>query len=334
MMREAMFWNVEKDGYVRCTLCPHLCRIAPGARGVCHVRENREGMLYSLNYGRIVASNIDPIEKKPLYHYLPGSQSFSVATAGCNMHCGHCQNASISQVEDMIPGEDIEPQQIVTAAQRSGCRTIAYTYTEPTIYFETMLETALLAREAGLDNIMISNGYMEAAPFEELAPLVQAANIDLKAFDDKVYRKLCGARLQPVLESLKRFYTAGIWLEVTTLVIPGYNDDAAQLKDIAGFIAAELGPEVPWHVSAFYPTYRLLDVPPTPVESIRRACEAGVEAGLHYVYGGNVAGVFEDTRCPECGQVVVKRRGYRVLHMELEAGACSTCGTKVAGVWE
>ena len=224
-MREAMFWSAETDGYVRCTLCPHHCRIAPGARGVCHVRENRDGVLYSLNYGRIVASNIDPIEKKPLYHYLPGSQSFSVAGAGCNMHCSHCQNASISQVDEDVPGEEVTSQKIVAAAQRSGCRSLAYTYTEPTIYYETMLETATLARNAGLDNIMISNGYMEAVPFEQLAPLLQGANIDLKAFDDKVYRNICGARLQPVLDSLKRMYAAGIWLEVTTLIIPGYNDD-------------------------------------------------------------------------------------------------------------
>jgi pyruvate formate lyase activating enzyme len=332
-MREAMFWSVETDGYVHCTLCPHQCRIAPGARGVCHVRENRDGVLYSLNYGRIVASNIDPIEKKPLYHYLPGSQSFSMAGAGCNMHCSHCQNASISQVDEDVPGEEVTPQQVVAAAQRSGCRTVAYTYTEPTIYYETMFETATLAQEAGLENIMISNGYMEAAPFEKLAPLLRAANIDLKAFDDKVYRKVCGARLQPVLDSLQRFYAAGIWLEVTTLIIPGYNDDPEQLQELAGFIVRELGPEVPWHVSAFYPTYRLLDVPPTPVESIRRACKIGVEAGLHYVYGGNVAGVYENTLCPECRHVAVERRGYRIIKMELDAGKCSACGAKVAGVW-
>ncbi|MCA1796280.1 MAG: AmmeMemoRadiSam system radical SAM enzyme [Geobacteraceae bacterium] len=333
-MREAMFWSAEKDRYVRCTLCPHLCRIAPGARGVCHVRENHDGVLYSLNYGRIVASNVDPIEKKPLYHYVPGSQSFSVAAAGCNMHCRHCQNASISQVEDEIPGEDIEPRRIVAAAQRSGCRTIAYTYTEPTIYYETMLETATLARDVGLENIMISNGYIEAEPFARLAPLLHAANVDLKAFNDKVYRQLCGARLQPILESLQRIYAAGVWLEVTTLVIPGYNDDHTQLKAIAGFIAAELGPEVPWHVSAFYPTYRLLDVPPTPEDTIRRACEIGTQAGLQHVYGGNVAGVFEHTLCPACGNVVVKRSGYRIVQMGLKAGKCGSCGADVAGVWE
>ena len=333
-MREAMFWSAENGGYVRCTLCPHLCRIAPGARGVCHVRENRDGVLYSLNYGRIVASSIDPIEKKPLYHYLPGSQSFSVAGAGCNMHCSHCQNASISQVDKDVPGEEATSQRIVAAAQRSGCRSLAYTYTEPTIYYETMLETAALAREAELDNIMISNGYMEAAPFEQLAPLLQGANIDLKAFDDKVYRNICGAHLQPVLDSLKRFYAAGIWLEVTTLIIPGYNDNKAQLQELTEFIVRELGPEVPWHVSAFYPTYRLLDVPPTPVGSIRLACEIGVEAGLHFVYGGNVAGVFENTLCPECRNVAVERRGYRIMQLELEAGKCSSCGATVAGVWE
>lgn len=333
-MQEAMFWKSEGEGYVHCELCPHQCRIAPGKRGVCHVRENRDGMLYSLNYARIVASNIDPIEKKPLYHYVPGSQSFSVATAGCNMHCRHCQNASISQVDEDIPGEDIDLSRVVGAAQRSGCRTIAYTYTEPTIYYETMLEMATMARNVGLENIMISNGYIETEPFTRLAPLLQAANIDLKAFDDKIYRHLCGARLQPVLESLKRFYAAGIWLEITTLVIPGYNDDSSQLKDIAGFIAAELGPEVPWHVSAFYPTYRLLDVPPTPEQTIRQACEIGTGAGLQYVYGGNVAGVFEDTLCPECGQVVIKRQGYRIVKTAMDEGQCHSCGADIAGIWK
>jgi pyruvate formate lyase activating enzyme len=333
-MREAMFWKGGGEGYVLCELCPHRCRIATGARGVCHVRENRDGVLYSLNYGRIVASNIDPIEKKPLYHYLPGSQSFSVAAAGCNMQCRHCQNASISQVDDAVPGEEVMPQQIVAAAQRSGCRSLAYTYTEPTVYFETMLETATLAQEIGLDNIMISNGYIEAAPFEQLAPLLRGANIDLKSFDDNVYRKLCGARLQPILDSLRRIYAAGVWLEVTTLIIPGYNDDTAQLRELTGFIVNELGPDVPWHVSAFYPTYLLRDVPPTPVESIRSACDIGFEAGLHYVYGGNVAGVYEHTECPKCQRVVVERRGYRIMQMKMDAGRCSACGATVAGVWE
>lgn len=225
-------------------------------------------------------------------------------------------------------------QQIVTAAQRSGCRTLAYTYTEPTIYFETMLEMATLARDAGLDNIIISNGYMEAAPFEELAPLLQAANIDLKTFDDRTYRRLCGARLQPVLDSLKRFYAAGVWLEVTTLIIPGYNDDPAQLRELTGFIVSELGPDVPWHVSAFYPTYRLLNVPPTSVESIRQACQIGEEAGLNYVYGGNVAGVYEDTVCPACTHRVVERSGYRIERMNMDEGTCRDCGAEIAGVWE
>jgi pyruvate formate lyase activating enzyme len=197
-----------------------------------------------------------------------------------------------------------------------------------------MLDTATLVRESGLDNIMISNGYMETAPFEQLAPLIQAANIDLKAFDDKVYRHLCGARLQPILDSLKRFYAAGIWLEVTTLIIPGYNDDPVQLHELTEFIANELGPEVPWHVSAFYPTYRLLDAPPTPVETIRRACDIGAEAGLHYVYGGNVAGVYENTLCPNCHNLLVERRGYRIVQMQIDAGVCQACGAKVAGIWE
>ncbi|MDY0213193.1 MAG: AmmeMemoRadiSam system radical SAM enzyme [Desulfuromonadaceae bacterium] len=335
-MHEAMYWIRQEDGSVRCELCPHRCKITGGKRGICKVRENRDGMLYSLNYHRIIASNIDPIEKKPLYHYRPGSRSFSVAAAGCNMHCGHCQNASISQVEGSVPGENITPAQIVAAAQQNQCRTIAYTYTEPTIYYETMLETAQLARQVGLENIVVSNGYIEEAPLAELVPLVQGANIDLKAFDDSIYRQLCGARLAPVLKSLERYKQAGIWLEVTTLVIPGYNDDDAQLEKIAGFIATELGPDVPWHVSAFYPTYLLTDVPPTPVESIRRACNIGTQAGLHYVYAGNVSNEDENTRCPQCKTVVVRRHAYRVnesVEKAMDEGKCLTCGARIAGVW-
>ena len=332
-MHEAMFWTKEEDGSVRCELCPHQCRIKDGKRGGCHVRENRSGILYSLNYRRIVASNIDPIEKKPLFHYCPGSRSFSIAAAGCNMHCKHCQNASISQVDINIPGEDVAPERIVAAAQQNGCRTIAYTYTEPTIYYETMLETARLAQQAGLGNIMVSNGYIEKNPFLELSPLIQGANIDLKTFDDEIYRRLCGARLTPVLKSLERFKAAGIWLEVTTLIIPGYNDDTAQLNAIAGFIVDELGADVPWHVSAFYPTYRLKDVPPTPVATIKHACEIGNAAGLNYVYAGNVVGENEDTLCPNCGAVVIKRRGYKVLALNMEQGMCESCGTHLSGVW-
>ncbi len=332
-MHEAMYWIRQEDGNVRCELCPHRCKITEGKRGICQVRENRDGTLYSLNYQRIIASNVDPIEKKPLFHYRPGSSSFSVAAAGCNMHCGHCQNASISQVKGSVPGEHITPAQIVAAAQQSRCSTIAYTYTEPTIYYETMLETAQLARQAGLENIVVSNGYIEEAPFAELAPLIQGANIDLKAFDDSIYRQLCGARLAPVLRSLERFKRAGIWLEVTTLVIPGYNDDDAQLEKVAGFIASELGPDVPWHVSAFYPTYLLKDVSPTPVESIRRACEIGTQVGLHYVYAGNVPGKDENTVCPQCKAVVVRRHAYRVVESYMDAGKCLACGALIAGAW-
>ncbi|MDD2558318.1 MAG: AmmeMemoRadiSam system radical SAM enzyme [Desulfuromonadaceae bacterium] len=332
-MHEAMYWIRQEDGSVRCALCPHRCKIAEGKRGICNVRENRGGTLYSLNYHCIVASNIDPIEKKPLFHYRPGSSSFSVAAAGCNMRCGHCQNSSISQVDGSVPGENITPAQIVVAAQQSRCRTIAYTYTEPTIYYETMLETAHLAREVGLENIVISNGYIEEAPLNELVPLVQGANIDLKTFDDSIYRQLCGARLAPVLKSLERLKQAGVWLEVTTLIIPGYNDDDAQLEKIAGFIATELGPDVPWHVSAFYPTYLLTSVPPTPVETIKRACQIGTQAGLHYVYSGNVSNEDENTRCPQCEAVVVRRHAYRVVESLMDAGKCQACGALIAGVW-
>jgi pyruvate formate lyase activating enzyme len=335
-MREAMFWEKAGDGKVRCGLCRFSCLIAPGQRGRCGVRENRDGTLYTLVYGKIVAEHVDPIEKKPLFHFHPGSRSYSIATVGCNFRCLHCQNAEISQwphEQAGIPGSVRLPQMIAEAARDSGCLSLAYTYTEPTIYFEYAFDTAVLARKYGLKNVFVTNGYTTPAALEAIAPHLDAANVDLKAFSEKFYREVTGASLAGVLDCLRDYRRLGIWLEVTTLVIPGWNDDPDELRQLAGFIATELGREVPWHVSAFHPTYRMLDRPPTPAATLRRAAAIGREAGLHHVYVGNlpVAGG-EDTCCPHCGVTVIRRRGFQLLGQAIENGHCRSCGGAIAGV--
>lgn len=336
-MHEARFWEQAPDGKVRCALCRFRCLIAAGQRGVCGVRENRNGTLYTLVYGRSVAENADPIEKKPLFHFYPGSLSYSVATVGCNFRCLHCQNASISQWSQdrgAVAGRELPPAEIVRRAMETGCRTIAYTYTEPTVFFEYAYDTAVLAREAGLDSVFVSNGYTTPEALQAIAPYLGAANVDLKGFSEKFYREVAGATLQGVLDTLREYKRLGIWLEVTTLLIPGHNDGEADLKGIARFIAGELGPEVPWHVTAFYPTYRMLDRPPTPVATLRRARRIGLDAGLRYVYEGNVPGEGgENTFCPACGKVVIERYGFRLGAVNVKDGACGFCGAALDGVW-
>jgi len=336
-MREAMFWEKAEGGKVRCALCRFRCLIAEGARGVCGVRENRGGVLYTLVYGRSIAENIDPIEKKPLFHYLPGSTSFSVATAGCNFRCLHCQNYEISQLPHNlpeIPGRDLPPAEIVRRALAAGCRSISYTYTEPTIFYEYAYDTALLARAAGIGNVFVSNGYITPEALAQIAPVLDAANIDLKGFSEKFYREVAGATLAGVLDSLREYKRLGIWTEVTTLVIPGHNDSTADLQGIARFIAEELGPETPWHVTAFYPTYRMLDRPPTPAETLRRARQIGLDAGLRYVYEGNIPGEQgENTLCYACGRTLIERRGFRLGAVELRDGRCGFCAAPIDGRW-
>lgn len=335
-MKEALLYRQLDSNRVACRLCAHFCVIAEGRRGWCGVRENRAGKLYSLVYGYSISRNVDPIEKKPLYHFHPGSRAFSIATPGCNMHCHWCQNWQISQVaaDQPLPvGETLAPERIVSLAQQSGCRSIAYTYTEPTVFFEYCLATARLARAAGIANVLVSNGYMSAEMLELLHPWLDGANIDLKAFRDATYRTYTGARLQPVLDSLKRLRDYGVWLEVTTLIIPGINDDPGELQEMAGFIAGELGADTPWHISRFHPQYQLSHLPPTPVASIHAAVEAGRSAGLNYVYCGNLA-TGNATCCPNCGAVLIDRNGgYDVRSNRVSAtGACPACAQAIAGV--
>jgi len=335
-LHPAKFWEKAADSKVHCRLCRFRCVIADGRRGRCGVRENREGVLYSLVYGQTISENVDPIEKKPLYHFHPGSHSLSIATVGCNFHCLHCQNHEISQwphERPGIPGTAMSPQDVVGHAVQSSSISIAYTYTEPTIFFEYAYDTAVAAKAAGIKNVFVTNGYTTTEALEAIAPYLDAANVDLKGFSDRAYREVTGASLDGVLACLRDYRRLGIWLEVTTLVIPGHNDSRDELRLIADFICGELGAEVPWHISAFYPTYKMLDRPPTPLATLHMARDVGRQAGLHYVYLGNVDDPESaDTICPGCGRAVIRRRRMQCIETAISDQGCASCGHKIAGV--
>ncbi len=332
-----MLYEQAGDGDVRCRLCGHECLIKPGKTGICRVRENVGGKLFSLNYDALVAVNIDPIEKKPLFHFLPGSMSLSVAAAGCNFQCSFCQNWQISQSPrsgEILTGQSISPAELVAEAERNGCKSMSFTYTEPTVFFELCYDTAKLAREVGIKNCFVSNGFMTPEAVRTIAPYLDAINVDLKAFRDETYRRVMKARLEPVLTCLKELVSAGVWVEVTTLVVPGMNDSEAELSDIAGFIAGELGVDVPWHVSRFHGDYKMTDTPSTPMETLSAAMEIGRRAGLKYLYCGNVpADKYENTHCPNCGTMLIRRRGFSVAEIRLTGARCPDCSTEIAGIW-
>jgi pyruvate formate lyase activating enzyme len=354
MLKEAVLWEPAEAQKVQCYLCSFRCRIGAGKLGHCNVRKNLGGKLYSLNYDKVCAANPDPIEKKPLFHFQPGSRSFSIAAIGCNFRCEFCQNWQISQAvsrtsrprfEGETPstrrgqdardtyGEALAPEQIVAAAVRSGCKSIAYTYTEPTIFMELCQECARPAKEQGLANVFVSNGYMTREAIDFATDWLDGINVDLKAFSDDYYKRLCGARLEPVLDSIA--YIAKetrIWIEITTLLLPGENDSEEELKKLAGWLVARAGPDVPWHISRFYPQYKYTDSQPTPLESLRRAEEIGKAAGLRYVYLGNVPGTDgESTYCYHCRQRLIERVGYRIVANRIKDSKCPHCGTKIAG---
>jgi len=333
-MKEARLYEKLPKAQVECRLCAHRCTLADGNQGICQVRRNEEGILYTVVYGRVIAEKVDPVEKKPLYHFHPGSRAYSIGTPGCNFRCGWCQNAEISQMPrgaQLLAGEEKTAEQIVESARGSRCRSIAFTYTEPTIFFEYAMDIGRLARESGLANIFVTNGFMTPEALEAAAPWLDAANVDLKSFRDETYRKQIGARLQPVLDSLKGMKETGMWVEVTTLVIPGVNDDAAELRDLAEFLARELGEETPWHLSRFFPAYRVRDVVPTPVSALEQAREIGLEAGLRYVYLGNIPGR-SDTLCHHCGAPLVRRTGFRCVENRIGEGSrCPECGAVACG---
>lgn len=342
----ARLWIPLKDGSVQCGLCSHFCHMDAGGRGLCGVRENRGGALVSLVYGLPAAVSVDPVEKKPLYHFLPGSRIFSLGTMGCNLSCTFCQNATLSQsprLGQRITGHAIDPAALVAAALDSGSQSIAYTYSEPTVFFELVEDTARLAVEKGLKNVLVTNGFMSAQCLDAFGPavlgsgapgLIQAANVDLKAFTEAFYQERCGAKLAPVLKNLVHMRELGWWLEVTTLLIPGLNDSPAELAELAGFIASQLGSQTPWHISRFHPDYKMSDRPVTPTETLLLARDVGRAAGLDFVYIGNAAGPgFGHTRCPACHAVVVQREGFRCGREGLKDGACRACGARLPGIW-
>ena len=328
---EAMLYEKAADGTCNCFLCAHRCTgIKPGKRGICRVRENRDGTLVSLVYGKVIARHVDPIEKKPLYHFLPGTASLSIATTGCNFQCDFCQNWQISQVAGgRIPGDDMSPEDIVAVAKQNDCPSISYTYTEPTIFFEFAHDCAKLAQAEGIRNCFVTNGYQSAETVEAMAGLIDAANVDLKAFSDGFYRQRCKAQLQPVLETIQRMHDAGIPIEVTTLLIPGYNDDEDDLKQLTEFLAA-VSADIPWHVSRYHPNYRFDMAPPTPGETIFHALEIAKRAGLRYLYAGNLpAGEYENTRCPSCGATVIERVGFSSRKVGLDGSRCASCSAEL-----
>jgi pyruvate formate lyase activating enzyme len=336
-MKEALLYNKLEGEAVGCFLCAHRCIIQERKTGICAVRLNQEGRLYSLVYDKIISTHVDPIEKKPFYHIMPGSLSFSIATVGCNFHCLHCQNADIAQMPKehagTIPGNQISAEEIVEAALSHHCDSIAYTYTEPTIFFELAYDTAKIAHEKGVKNLFVTNGYMTQEALDMIQPYLDGANVDLKGFDDANYRKVCGARLEPVKETISRMREMDIWVEVTTLIIPTHNDSDTELRQIAEWIYS-VDPGIPWHVSAFYPQYRLTHLPPTPVSTIFRAVEIGKDAGLHYVYSGNIrGGDFEHTCCYNCGKHLIQRTGYYIQENLISDKKCPACGTAIEGIF-
>lgn len=341
MTKKALFFREGRD-YLVCTLCPHSCRLGEGERGLCGVRERKGRELLSLNYGILIAAHIDPIEKKPLYHFLPGSKSLSVAAPGCNLSCQWCQNWDISQLPVLDPEtmarmakKVVPPEEVVSAALRAGVPSISYTYTEPTIYYEYALDTMRLAKKEGLRNNWVTNGFISSRPLVELSGLLDAANVDFKFVNRKTMEMWTRGRPTPVMNALRLMKKMGVWVEVTTLLVPGVNDSDSEIREIAGFISRELGPETPWHVSGFYPAFRVRDIPPTPSSSLLRAMEIGKGEGLVFIYPWNrdLKG-FGDTRCPSCGAILIKRHWFSVSQNRLKGGRCPDCGKEVLGVWE
>jgi pyruvate formate lyase activating enzyme len=333
---EARFYDKLPKGVVRCILCPRMCVVAEGKRGHCQVRENRGGAFYSLVYARVCAAHVDPIEKKPFFHFLPGSTAFSVATAGCNVNCTFCQNADISQSRpEELPAEYVSPQQIAALAKRFGCPSIAYTYGEPTVFAEFVMDTAAAAREIGVRNVVVSNGYIQPAALKTAYAGMDAVKVDLKAFTDRYYRDVVRARLKPVLDTLVTLRNMEIWTEIVYLVTPTLNDSESELTEMARWIKVNLGADVPLHFSRFHPDYKLQDLPATPVSTLERARAIAEGEGLHYVYIGNVPGhPAQNTHCPRCRQVVVERVGFAASRVLLKEGNCAACGEPIAGAWQ
>jgi len=334
-MREALLYEKLENKLVYCYLCAHNCKIAEQKFGFCDVRQNINGLLYTQVYARPCAMHVDPIEKKPLYHFFPGSSAFSIATMGCNFRCGFCQNWEISQsaiIDGDFTGEEVLPQEIVEAALKNKCQSISYTYTEPTIFFEYAYQTAKLAKEKGLYNNFVTNGYMTGECLEMIKPYLDAANVDLKFFKDSSYRKICKGSLEPVLNSIRLMRKLNIWVEVTTLVVPGENDSEEELRDIAQFIVS-VDKNIPWHVSRFHPDYQFIDHEATPESTLKKAQEIGYKSGLSYIYVGNVWGWGNDTYCHNCKKLLIKREVFSVLEYNIKQSKCTFCNTTIPGIF-
>ena len=336
MRKEALLWEKMDQNRVHCYLCAHQCQIADSSYGVCSVRQNVGGTLYTLFYGDAIAAHVDPIEKKPFYHFMPGSYSFSIATIGCNFQCSFCQNWQISQVakeRGKAPGGmKLMPERVVEEAIANGCQSISYTYTEPTIFFEYAFDTAKLASGRGIKNVFVTNGYMTEQAIDMISPYLDAANVDLKSFSESYYRKLCKAKLRPVLDTIAYLRKRDIWVEVTTLIIPGENDSPKEMAEIADFIA-RVDRDIPWHISRFHPDYKLTKAEPTPMETMEKARQIGKEHGLHYVYLGNVMNE-PDTYCPYCGNLLISRRYFGYEKSALQDGKCPRCKHEIKGIWQ
>ncbi|RMF06008.1 AmmeMemoRadiSam system radical SAM enzyme [Candidatus Woesearchaeota archaeon] len=334
-LKEALYYEKKQGSQnVQCRICPRNCIIAEGKTGFCRVRRNIGGKLYAENYSRPCSIAIDPVEKKPLYHFLPGQDILSIATVGCNLACKHCQNYEISQAEVGAYNEPkVTPEEIVDAALRKNCSMIAYTYTEPTIFYEYVLDTAKLAKQKGIRNVIVSNGYINPEPLKELLKYIDAANIDLKAFDGDFYKKITLAKLEPVLETLRTIAKSSAWLEITNLIIPTLNDSISKIREMAAWISAELGADVPLHLTRFHPYYKLSHLPPTPEETLTKAYMVAKEK-LNYVYVGNIlTEEGQHTYCPECGELLIERVAFRVVKNRIKNSRCPSCKAKIAGVW-
>jgi pyruvate formate lyase activating enzyme len=334
-LHEAQWWELDTNGKVHCYLCPRHCHIGPGQAGFCFIRTNREGRLYSLGYGAPAALQIDPIEKKPLNHFLPGTRVFSMGTAGCNMGCFFCQNWDISKSrQDQVNARDVPPEEVPLLALQYGCDSIAFTYNEPTIWGEYIIDICKAAKPYGLKTVMVTNGYITREAFHDIYDYIDAANVDLKAFTENFYGKVTLTHMQPVLDTLLLLKTeTPVWFEITNLMIPDLNDDPEETRKLAGWILDNLGPDVPLHFTAFHPDFKLQNKPPTPPETLHRARSIAVDAGLHFVYEGNIVSEAGSTFCPACGQHLIRRSWHRVEQNLLQNGACPRCSQAIPGVW-
>ena len=335
-VKEALYYEKLEDNYIRCHLCPRECVVGPGQRGYCRVRENHEGSYYTIVHGRVCAYHVDPIEKKPLFHFLPGTTAFSIATVGCNLACKFCQNWEISQeVPEKVNATNITPGGVARAAKRFASPTIAYTYTEPNVFHEFVLDCADRGHGEGLKSVVISAGYINRKPLLNMIGRLDGIKIDLKSFEDDFYKDVCAGRLKPVLDTITTIREQGLWLEIVNLMIPTLNDDEKELDNMCKWIVENLGDDVPIHFTRFYPQYKLKNLPPTPVSMVERAREIAMARGLKFAYTGNVPTGHpgESTYCPSCGEVVIKRAGFSVLSVNLKQGKCGKCGTEIPGVW-